>query len=75
MSRKKLSQDHSEFPAGLSAPARRALAGAGISSLEQLAKWNELDFAKLHGIGPKAVKLLKRAMAERGLSFAKVHRE
>lgn len=46
------------FPPGLSGPALRALAGAGIRSVADLAKWTEADLAKLHGMGPKALALL-----------------
>ena len=43
------------FPTTLSAPARRALANAGYTSLDQLAAVREQDLKKLHGMGPKAV--------------------
>ncbi len=51
-------QQESDLPK-LASPARRALAGAGYTRLEQL-----------HGIGPNALDQLRRALAERGLSFA-----
>ena len=53
----------------LSAPAVRALTGAGITRLAQIAKKRESEIAELHGIGPNALKSLKDAMAARGLSF------
>jgi predicted flap endonuclease-1-like 5' DNA nuclease len=53
----------------LSAPARRALAAAGVTSLEQVATWTEADMRKLHGMGPKVMGMLREALAERGLSF------
>ncbi|WP_425410977.1 DNA-binding protein [Hyphococcus sp.] len=59
------------LPEKLSAPARRALAGAGLTSLEKLAKTREADAAALHGMGPKALTLLKSAMKTQGLKFAK----
>ncbi len=52
-------------------PAQRALAGAGYTHLEQLAKAREIDLLKLHGMGPKASDALKMALAEKGLSFAR----
>jgi DNA-directed RNA polymerase alpha subunit len=55
----------------VSKPAERALAGAGYTRLEQLAKARESDLLKLHGMGPKAMDALKKALAEKGLSFAK----
>jgi hypothetical protein len=57
-------------PAGVAKPAQRALAGAGISSLEGLAARREGEVAALHGMGPKALGILKAAMAARGLTFA-----
>jgi hypothetical protein len=58
------------LPAGLSAPAQRALAGAGIGSLEQLARMREADVKGLHGIGPNALRNLHSALEANGLSFA-----
>ena len=54
----------------LAAPARRALAKAGIHSLAQLTKLSEADVKQLHGIGPNALEALRRALTENGLSFA-----
>lgn len=54
----------------LSRPAQRALAGAGIPSLEELSRWTESDVGQLHGMGPKAMGQLREALASRGLSFA-----
>jgi hypothetical protein len=59
-----------DLPAGLAKPARRALAGAGIQRLEQLTKFSETEIKQLHGIGPNAVKQLRNALIDRGLSFA-----
>lgn len=59
----------SDFPR-LSAPAHRALAGAGYSRLDQLTEVSKSDIAKLHGMGPKALDQLRRALAARGQSFA-----
>jgi hypothetical protein len=58
------------FPAGLSQPALRALAAAGYTSLDQLAQVTGADLGRLHGMGPKAIELLRQALAEDGRSFA-----
>lgn len=55
----------------LAAPARRALIGAGYSTLQQLAKAREADIAALHGIGPNALGVLQRELKARGLAFQK----
>lgn len=64
------SELESDFPAGIGSPARRALAGAGYTWLEQLTKVSEAELRKLHGMGPKALGLLRSALAARGQSFA-----
>ena len=53
----------------LAEPAQRALAGAGIQSLKQLAKFSEAEIKHLHGIGPNALKQLKKALKANRLSF------
>jgi uncharacterized protein YdhG (YjbR/CyaY superfamily) len=54
---------------GIPAPARRALVGARIASLAQLAKKKREDVAVLHGMGPKALTLLDRALEQSGKSW------
>lgn len=63
-------QPESDLPQNLAAPARRALTGAGYTRLEQLAGASEDDIMRLHGMGPKAMEQLRRALAARGLAFA-----
>jgi hypothetical protein len=63
-------QQQSDLPAGLAAPAQRALAGAGIRRLEQLSQMSEREIKQLHGIGPNAVRQLRGALQANGLSFA-----
>jgi len=59
------------FLKGVSQPAIRALASAGYTRLEQLGKARERDLATLHGMGPKALRILGEALKERGKSFLK----
>jgi|HubBroStandDraft_6_1064221.scaffolds.fasta_scaffold3251216_2 DNA-directed RNA polymerase alpha subunit len=56
---------------GLSAPARRALANAGHTTIKDLTKVTEKALGELHGMGPKAVTALKDALKEMGLGFKK----
>lgn len=58
------------FPVHLAAPARRALAEAGYTRLDQLAGVRESELAKLHGLGPNAIAQLREALAAVGLAFA-----
>jgi len=64
------SPQESDLPVELAQPARRALVGAGYWRLEQLTVLSETEVRQLHGIGPKAVDQLRRALGARGLSFA-----
>ncbi len=61
--------DESGFPEKIGAPARRALENAGYSRLEQLADVSEKELLALHGMGPRALGMLRDALAERGLSL------
>jgi len=54
----------------LAAPAQRALADAGIQSLKQLSSFSESEIRGLHGIGPNALRELRRALKTNGLRFA-----
>ena len=58
-----------DMPGGLSAPARRALAEAGYSRIEQFTGVTEAEVRQLHGMGPKAIEQIRRALAAKGLSF------
>jgi predicted flap endonuclease-1-like 5' DNA nuclease len=60
---------NSDLP-NIGRPATRALVGAGITQLQQLTAWSEADLVKLHGVGSKAVRILREALRERGLTFA-----
>ncbi|MFZ9857243.1 MAG: DNA-binding protein [Roseiflexaceae bacterium] len=55
---------------GLAAPARRALIGAGIMTIHDVATWHAVDLAQLHGIGVHAMIRLRQALADAQLSFA-----
>ncbi len=53
----------------IGAPASRALATVGVTRLEHVAAMREAEVMALHGVGLKAIRLLRTAMAERGLAF------
>ena len=55
----------------LSAPARRALENADITTLEKLSEYSEAAILKLHGIGKTAIPKLREALASENLTFAK----
>ena len=58
-----------DLPENLSAPARRALAAAGITSLRDVATRTQKELRALHGIGPMAILQLDRALRTAGLRF------
>ncbi len=60
----------SDLPASIGRPATRALLGAGIHTLDRVAEHSEAELLALHGVGPKAVRLLSEALAERGERLA-----
>ncbi len=57
------------FPRSIGAPATRALVGAGYRELSQLAGVPAAELKKLHGMGPKALRLLQEALEQQGLSL------
>ena len=63
-------QQETNLPPALSRPAQRALTNAGYRQLEQLARLNEAEVERLHGVGPKALAQLRHALDANGLSFA-----
>ena len=50
-------------------PAQRALKAAGIDTFMQLCDYTEKELLSLHGVGPKAVRLLKDLLVKEGLSY------
>lgn len=50
-------------------PAQRALEAAGIATFIQLCDHTEKEILDLHGIGPKAVRILQELLGKEGLSF------
>ena len=58
-----------DLPASLGGPATRALAGAGITSLADVAARSEQELLALHGVGPRAIRILSEELAARGMVF------
>jgi DNA-directed RNA polymerase alpha subunit len=53
----------------IGAPATGALASIGVARLSQLVKHSEDELLGLHGFGPCALRILKDALASRGLAL------
>lgn len=52
----------SDLPPSIGRPATRALLAAGITTLDEVAARSETDLLALHGVGPKAVRILTEAL-------------
>lgn len=50
----------------IGAPATRALAAIGIATLDDVAGQREVELLALHGFGPRALGILRDALAARG---------
>lgn len=50
-------------------PATSALLEAGITTLAQVAASSRRDLLAMHGVGPRAIRLLAEALSERGLTW------
>ena len=62
--------EETEFPKRMGEVAPRGLALHGYTRYEQLTAVTAKELLKIHGVGPKAIRILEEELAERGLSFA-----
>lgn len=61
--------DTTEFPQAIGKVARRELAVNGYTRYEQLTHVTSAELLRIHGVGPKAVRILREELAARGLDF------
>jgi hypothetical protein len=59
----------SDLPSAIGRPATHALLGAGLTTLAQVATRTEDELLALHGVGPKAVRILAESLAQKGMSL------
>ena len=71
MNAKNSEQPKTDFPRQIGRPATGALAVAGYTRLKQLTRVTEAELLKLHGVGPKAIRILRETLEAQGMSFAK----
>ncbi|WP_405219785.1 hypothetical protein [Agrococcus sp. Ld7] len=50
-------------------PANRALLAIGVTTLDQVAAMPEAELLALHGVGPRAIRLLRKALEQQGRGF------
>jgi len=48
-----------EIPKTIARPALRALRAAGLTTLQHVAKLPDKELQALHGVGPKAIQILR----------------
>lgn len=53
----------------IGAPAMRALASIGVTRIDQLAELSRAELLRLHGVGPRALRIIDETLAARGLSM------
>lgn len=58
------------LPSAIGKPATRALLLAGIETLGQVAERTESELLELHGVGPRAVRILREALRATGRDLA-----
>lgn len=56
-------------PATIGRPALRALDAAGIRTSSDVAGVTEAQLLALHGVGPRAIRMLREWLEHRGKSF------
>lgn len=61
--------EQGDLPAALGRPATRGLVAAGVTTLATAAQRSERELGVLHGVGPKALRVLAEAMLSHGLRF------
>jgi predicted flap endonuclease-1-like 5' DNA nuclease len=56
-----------QLPKAIGRVATRELKSAGYLRLEDVAGVSEKELLRIHGVGPKATRILKEALVENGL--------
>ncbi len=59
-----MSNTENDLPASIGRPATSALLSASITSLKQVADLTDKELLALHGVGPKAVRILREYIEE-----------
>jgi len=53
----------------IGAPATRAISKLGITKLRGFTRYSKKELLALHGMGPKAIGIIQKALRVRGLAF------
>ncbi|MFS8104858.1 hypothetical protein LFM09_47930 [Lentzea alba] len=60
----------SEFPRTIGKVATRELASNGYTTFDSLTKVSAKELLKIHGVGPKAIRILGEELAAQGKAYA-----
>ncbi|MDF1489642.1 helix-hairpin-helix domain-containing protein [Tessaracoccus caeni] len=63
------STEDTEFPRSMGKVAPRELAVHGITRFAQLPEYTEKELLAIHGVGPKAIRILREELDARGMRF------
>lgn len=58
-----------DLPKAIGRPATQALVSVGITNLDQVGELTEAELRNMHGVGPKAVRVLTEALHASGREF------
>lgn len=64
-----MAEETGDLPRGIGRPATGALQQAGYTRLDQLDGVHAAELLALHGVGPRAIRVLREALAERGMDL------
>ncbi|MDX8142775.1 hypothetical protein SK854_11680 [Lentzea sp. BCCO 10_0061] len=59
-----------EFPASIGKVATRELTAHGYTTFDSLTKVSAKTLLKIHGVGPKAIRILGEELAAQGKAYA-----
>lgn len=62
--------EESELPVSMGRVSRRELASHGLTRLDQFDGMSEKRLRSIHGVGPKAIRMLREHLDLAGLSLA-----
>jgi hypothetical protein len=60
---REMPRSSNDLPQSIGRPATAALAAAGVHSLDHVSEMSDVELLELHGVGPKAVRLLREALS------------
>lgn len=63
-------ETQTQYPESMGTVSRRELAANGYTTFDQLTGVSAKELLKIHGVGPKAIRILREELATRKLTFA-----